>query len=300
MPYTPQKWLGEIAASTTTTNGQTNPCIAALQDGGFVVVWECNDAAAPGILMQRFDVLGNKVGGEVQVEANPYYNQTRPSIAVLTDGSYVVAWTDHSLEAPDTQNTAIRARHFHADGTPVDSDFLVNTTVAGAQSFPAVSALPGGAYVISWTDWSATGGDVSGTAIRAQRFHANDQQDGGEFLVDTTTTGDQKFSDVITLNDGSVVMAWEDDSGPGPDVRARIYHPNGTAKGNDFVLNTYRQRCPSGRVTRSAHRWHRRRRLCRRLVQLPGDYRLGCHGPDVRRRRQQGRRRVPGPFAWLR
>src|SRR5262245_45762237 len=160
MPITPQKWLGEIAASTITAGIQTRPDIAGLQDGGFVAVWDGGAAVA----MQRFDALGNKVGGEVVVNSTSSNAQAGSSVTVLTDGSYVVAWTDASLTAPDTLVAAVRARHFNADGTPKGGDFVVNTTIAGSQNTPAISALPGGGYVVSWNDSSATGGDVSGTA----------------------------------------------------------------------------------------------------------------------------------------
>ena len=64
---------------------------------------------------------------------------------------------------------------------------------------------------------------------------------GQEFIVNTTTTGNQIVSSVTVLADGRFVVTWESgDLGDGSDtcVRARIHNGDGSPAGNDFIVNT--------------------------------------------------------------
>ncbi|MDQ7076633.1 MAG: hypothetical protein Q9M45_02115 [Robiginitomaculum sp.] len=65
---------------------------------------------------------------------------------------------------------ALRAQRFNAAGTKNGNEFLVNTTVTNTQSQPSVAALSNGNVTIAWRDDSATGGDTSGAAVRADIF----------------------------------------------------------------------------------------------------------------------------------
>src|SRR5206468_12051170 len=110
----------------------------------------------PGIKLQHFDSLGNKVGIEALVNSTTANGQDRPAIAVLADGSYVIAWDDGSQAAPDTLGHAIRARHFAQDGTTLGNDFVVNTTTLSEQSAPSIAPLFGGGFIVTWHDGSMT------------------------------------------------------------------------------------------------------------------------------------------------
>ncbi|MGO4388745.1 calcium-binding protein [Microvirga sp. 2YAF29] len=116
------------------------------------------------------------------------------------------------------------------------SVFLVNTTINKSQSSPKTYALKDGSFVAVWEDWSGTGGDASGSAIRGQLFSADGSKKSGEFLINTMTTGGQYDPLVTVLNDGRFVVAWED-YGSGY-VAARAYSANGTAIGNEFRVSS--------------------------------------------------------------
>ena len=72
--------------------------------------------------------------------------------------------------------------------TPVKSgeEFLVNSTTLNDQFAPTITALSDGRFVVAWYDASQTGGDTSGSAIRAQAFDFNGRPVAKEFLVNTT------------------------------------------------------------------------------------------------------------------
>lgn len=111
----------------------------------------------------------------------------------------------------------------------------VNTIVSGGQGSVDASALIDGGYIVVWTDASASVGDVSGNAIRAQIFNANGTHRGTEFLVNTATLGNQIAPDVIALANGNVAISWTDNSPPNS-IRGQILAPDGTFIGSEFIL----------------------------------------------------------------
>lgn len=88
--------------------------------------------------------------------------QIEPTITALSDGRFVVAWSDFS----DNEGPNTRAQVFNADGSPAGGEFLVNTTTSSSQDQPSVTALDDGHFVAVWSDFSQSDGDISGTAVR--------------------------------------------------------------------------------------------------------------------------------------
>ena len=167
--------------------------------------------------------------------------QTAPAVTALSDGRFVVTWTDVSLTTGDNSGNAVRAQIFFANGTPVGPEFLVNTTTPGNQQNPTITALENGGFVIAWEDTSATGGDTTGTAIRAQVYGTDGAPVGAEVLVNTTTLSDQTQPTITALADGNFVVAWTDASTSattGLDLKAQVFHANGTPSGIEFLVNS--------------------------------------------------------------
>src|SRR5262249_24572675 len=58
----------EILVNTITTGAQDGANIVALPDGGFIVTWDSDqDAGGSGVIGQRLDASGNKIGSEFTV-----------------------------------------------------------------------------------------------------------------------------------------------------------------------------------------------------------------------------------------
>lgn len=110
----------------------------------------------------------------------------------------------------------------------------VNTTTKSWQVKPKVKALKDGSFVALWTDLSRTGADTDSFAVRGQLFNADGTKKSGEFLVNTTTAGEQAFPGVTVLNDGRFVVAWV---GPKGSAWVRAYNADGSAIGNDFMVS---------------------------------------------------------------
>lgn len=238
----------EIVANTTTADAQSFPSVTGLNGGGFVVTWQDasqtgGDTSALAVRGQVFLANGTKSGSEFLVNTTTTSDQQAASIAALSGGGFVITWQDSSASGGDTADTAVRGQLFLADGTKSGSEFLVNTTTADNQRLPSVAGLSGGGFVVAWQDNSASGGDTSDAAVRAQIYLANGTASGSEFLVNTTTTGDQAYPQVAGLSGGGFVVTWHDYSASGGDtsdsaVRGQVYQADGTRSGSEFLVNT--------------------------------------------------------------
>lgn len=188
----------EVHVNTTEAGTQIVPVVAALGDGGYLVVWQ----SADDIHSQRYDASGAPSGGEMIVSAAPSSIERDPAIAVLSDGGYVVVWEATAL---DGDGEGIYAQRYDATGAAVGGAFQVNTYTTGLQVNPAITALRDGGYVIAW---QSDGQDGSATGTYAQRYDAGDTAVGGEQRINTTTTNSQGNPAIVTLADGSYFIAW--------------------------------------------------------------------------------------------
>jgi hypothetical protein len=99
---TPIVWKSETQVNTADaaagvggTNKQYNPQITALQDGGYLVVWvdesRSHNPYDNAILGQRYDLFGQKVGGEVDLshfaEGANVISIGEPTVTTLGDGA---------------------------------------------------------------------------------------------------------------------------------------------------------------------------------------------------------------------
>lgn len=129
-----QRIGGEFLVNSTTRDIQTDPSIAATEDGGFVIVWEARNQDLPGsfdfgIYGQRFAADGSALGSEFQVNTvNVSATQFDPSVTGLPGGGFAVAFTD---DFGDANGDGVRVRLYDAAGAPVAADFQVNSAISG-------------------------------------------------------------------------------------------------------------------------------------------------------------------------
>ncbi|MES9914680.1 MAG: Ig-like domain-containing protein [Candidatus Thiodiazotropha sp. 4PDIV1] len=224
----------EFLINTTTANDQYDPHIAALDGGGFVVVWESNlqDGDAKGIYSQHYDNTGVAQGGETQVHTTTTGGQNDPRVSRLNDGGYIVVWDSNA-----TGSTELMAQRFDASGVANGTEFQVNTTTSNTQDNGDIAALSGGGFVIVWESWNQDG-DKNG--IYGQRFDAAGNPSGSEFLVNTFTSNDQTSNEVIALEDGSFIVAWYsfDQDGDSYGVYAQQFDASGNKVNGEFQINT--------------------------------------------------------------
>src|SRR6185436_5784427 len=89
-------------------------------------------------------------------------------------------------------------------------EFQVNTYTTGDQSRPSVAIDEAGNFVVVWL---SLGEDGSGFGVFGQQFDATGNKVGGQFRVNTHTTGSQFAPAVASNVDGDFVVAWAGPSG---------------------------------------------------------------------------------------
>jgi hypothetical protein len=222
----------EFQVNTYTTFVQTEPDVAALADGGFVVVWYSSNQVGTGrdVFGQRYDAWGGRVGGEFRVNTYTTSQQYGAAVAADPQGNFVVVW--HSNQ--DGDNFGIFGQRFDAAGTPQGAEFRVNTYTTGGQGAPDVAARPTGDFVVVWR--GAGPGDPHG--VFARRFDSGGAALGGEFRVNEWTTSAQSYPSVAADGGGAFVVAWDSVLPGTTAVIARRYDAFGGAEGPEFQVNT--------------------------------------------------------------
>lgn len=112
----------------------------------------------------------------------------------------------------------------------------INTTTAGFQNEPSITALTDGGYLAVWSDQSSASSDY----IYTQRYNASGVKVGGETQVNASIAGEQEDPVVAALGGGGYVIAWKVDNGSGnTDIRAQNFGANGSKVGSEFQVNSY-------------------------------------------------------------
>ena len=209
--------------------------------GNFVVTWTSDaaggDTSYYGILARRFAANGTPLGAPFQVNTFTNDYQEKSKIAVNADGSFVVVWESY---LQDGSSYAVVGQRFDAAGTRVGSEFVANTYTTGNQGDPSVGAGADGRFVIAWE--SNMGPSPNGLEVRSQRFDASGTPVGGEFIVNSYTTGSQFLYSVAVDAQGNFVTVWDETGRDGSDYGSfgwRTAWNNNARRGAEFQSNTF-------------------------------------------------------------
>jgi cysteine-rich repeat protein len=215
---------------------ETFAAVGMAADGGFVVVWEAfgSDEPLDGIFGRRFDADGGPIGDEFRIDDPTTGRGSLPSVAVLADGKFVVAWG--VVEAADRD--AIQARWYQASGGPAGPPFQVNTSTGFRLLWPSVAAAAGGASVVAWESREQDGDDFG---VFGQRLDAGGAPVGPEFQANTWTAGMQGVPAPAMATDGRFVVVWQSvgQDGDGWGVFAQRYDAAGAPAGSEFRTHSW-------------------------------------------------------------
>ena len=215
----------EFQVNSYTESYQSDPTVAALSDGGFVVTWMSylQDGSVYGIYGQRYDATGATLGSEFQINSQTGDEQQKPSVAALPDGGFVVTWQDG---AQDGSSWGVYAKVFSARGQLLEGAAGADALTGG--SGDDVIAGGAGADILAGGDGVDTlsyAGSEAGvtvdlaTAAAAGGDAAGDMISGFENLIGSahadTLTGDGG-ANVLTGGAGDDLLT----GGAGDDVIA--------------------------------------------------------------------------------
>jgi hypothetical protein len=175
--------------------------------------------------------------GEFQVNTFTTNSQANPSVAMDDTGDFVITW--NSYNGQDGDQLGVFAQRYDSTGSPIGTEFQVNTFTTGNQAVPVIAMDSDGDFVISWYGFNP---DYNNYDVFARRYDSNGNPAGSEFRVNTFTSGD-KILPAIGMDDtGDFVIAWESqyqDSDNSKGIYARRYDSSGNPAGSEFRVNTY-------------------------------------------------------------
>jgi hypothetical protein len=231
----------EMLVNTQTSGAQeiqiqaeSTQAVAADSSGNFVVAWTSNgqDGDGNGVYAQRYDVNGHKLGDEIQANTNTTSDQQNASVAVDASGDFVVVW--ESL-LQDGDGYGIFGQRYDATGAAVGSEFLINSTTANDQRYPAVAMDASGNFVVTWSSFDQ---DSDGYGIYGQLYDNTGATVGGEFHISTATAGEQTASSVAFAGTGDFIVVWTGVDADGTGVFGQRFNSSGVTQGSEFQINT--------------------------------------------------------------
>ena len=206
---------GEILATQTTagdqlTDGTIAETITTLDDGGFVVSWRTVAGGDWDVFARVFNADGSARSNEFQVSTGggPDYYGSVGALAGAGAG-FVVTWTDTS--GADGSSYGVFARRYDADGNALGVAFQVNTFAYDVQYLSKAVGLPDGGFVVVWQSY---GVDGNNWGISGQRYDADGNAIGGEFLInDLQFFSSNQIEPTIDLRaDGALIVVWKTDN----------------------------------------------------------------------------------------
>jgi hypothetical protein len=205
--------------------------IAMNDSCNFVITWEDYRNANCDIYAQRFNSSGNPLSSNFKVNDDAgTHLQYSPDVSIDNLGNFVITWEDYR-----NANCDIYAQRYSSSGTPLSSNFKVNTDAGTAYQYDPEIAMEGsGNFVITWDD--ERNGNLD---IYSQRYNSSGTPLGSNFKVNTDAGTTEKWHPTIAMDgSGNFVIAW-DDYHPDvySDIYAQRYNASGTPLGSNFKVN---------------------------------------------------------------
>ena len=158
---------GEFQVNTYTNDYQWFADVDAFDDNSIVVVW-CSwqqDGSGGGIVLQRFDSTGQKIGNEVIVNKTTVNYQWMPKIRRRPGNGWAVIWSSWKQ---DGDREGVFAQFFDGDGRKTSFESQINVFTSGFQWEPDMFVSGPDEIVAVWESWGQTGADYDIIARRVQ------------------------------------------------------------------------------------------------------------------------------------
>lgn len=193
-----------------TTTG-TMPCALVALSGsrGYVLAWPRPGTA---VCARRVEPDGSFAGDPIVLSADPStkagVQAGNAALAELDGGRVVCTW---DLQTGGREPvTSLHARFLEAGGSALRAqgdDVVLPPSLFGADWDPAVAPGHDGGFVLAWT---AGAPNDPGRDVFARSFDAR-ARPNGPFLPISSLSNEQDWPSIVRLDDGSWIVAWEDD-----------------------------------------------------------------------------------------
>lgn len=223
-----EKLISASASSIDWYSGY--PAIAGLKNGGFALAYQDSFADGMGVAVKVFDSYGNQTVSQIQADSFTSGTQSKPVIAGLDNGNFVVSW-----QSSDQENSSygIYAQLFSAAGKKLGSEIHVNTYTTNDQYLPSIAAFsavnqdPAG-FVVAW---NSVGQDGLSNSLRYKKYYVSGSGIsvvGQESQLDLSQDdwGSKVRPEITVLSNGDLAARWY---GPIHGDNGVVIKVNGTA-----------------------------------------------------------------------
>ena len=222
----------------TTNASQYSPSISTDITGNFIVSWVDSRNVYGDVYAQRFTWDAVPIGSDFKVNSDTGDSyQTCASITEDKDGNFTIIWEDHSIGT----NGDVFAQSYLNDGTPTGDNFKVNDDMGSEnQGEPSITKDNNNNFIIAWTDYRHYNYDYNYGDVYFQRFSSDGTALGNNKKVndDTLYNVVQYGPSIASDADGNFVVTWDDcRNGYWGDIYAQRFSSDGTALGNNFIVN---------------------------------------------------------------
>jgi len=197
--------------------------VSSITNGGFVATWETTSLNEglyqSDIYAQVFDANSVKVGSEVKVNSYTHADQTKPQVAKLEGGGFVVVWESEGQDGSSldhygqASSTGVYGAIFDRMGNEVVAEFRLNTTTDSDQEEISVAGLSDGSFVVAWNAYGQNKFYDFGVNLIGQRFDPLGNKIGGEIEIfpEADTRTNVRNGDVTSGIDGEYIVTWQSD-----------------------------------------------------------------------------------------
>jgi YD repeat-containing protein len=216
------------------TSLPASPLLASSLDGRMLQIWPDTADGTRSLEGRILNSTGDPVNDSLTLDQeSTLYFRKQPVTARDSNGNFFVVWES---EFQDGSLWGVFGRKFDSVGQPLGPEFQVNKFTDFDQAEPSVATSASGGAVVVWMSFSEDG-ELGG--IYGQRYDSSNNPVGGEFQVNTTTTGHQGSPLVAMSDTGEFIVAWESDGqdGDGLGIFAQRFDSQGLPTGPEFQVN---------------------------------------------------------------
>ncbi|MBF9232012.1 calcium-binding protein [Microvirga alba] len=188
--------------------------------------------------------------GEFLVNTKTNGVQKAAQLQALDNGRFLAVWQDTS-DSDTGHVSAIYAQHFYSGAVPNGDPIRINTTLAGTNTNPVVTALSDGRLVYAWEHHSKVDG-LDYYSIRARIFNANgsaydgdgDGKDDNDFEIASSDVAPLTMPRIAALPKKGFVITYTDEAGDAS-VKAAVYGADGKPYGGTQSVNVVTDGSPA-------------------------------------------------------
>jgi hypothetical protein len=214
-----------VSAESTAFGSNMRADVAALTGGGYVVVWEQNNAGGSDtnahIRARLVSADGSVPAASFVANSTIGIAEADPAVSEFDGGGFVVIW----------RRGDIWGRVFNAEGTAQGTDQQLDSDAATAKFNPDAARGSDGRVLVVWEDEDAPG---DGFEVRGRMFSSALAAQGSDFRINTLIAGVQEAPRVGAYGSLGFLVAWASDVSAGNDAAPRSIEARRVTGNNQF------------------------------------------------------------------